>query len=75
MCETGQRLRSFESGLKGQQHYILGIFCNLFGLYNVVLIVTLFYYRDLVLDYYITLLGGSLNLGVEMWVKILCIKI
>ena len=30
VCETGQRLRSLESGLKGQQHYILGIFWNLF---------------------------------------------
>ena len=30
VCETGQRLRSLESGLRGQQHYILGIFWNLF---------------------------------------------
>ena len=32
MFETSQRLRSLESGsrLKGQQHYILGIFWNLF---------------------------------------------
>ena len=38
VCETGQRLRSLESGLKGQQHYILGIFWNLFVvLYFVIL--------------------------------------
>ena len=38
VCETGQRLRSLESGLKGQQHYILGIFWNLFVvLYSVIL--------------------------------------
>ena len=29
VCETGQRLRSLESGLRRQQHYILGIFWNL----------------------------------------------
>ena len=38
MCETGQRLHSLESGLKGQQHYILGVFWNLFVvLYFVIL--------------------------------------
>ena len=30
VCETGQRLHSLESGLRRQQHYILGIFWNLF---------------------------------------------
>ena len=48
MCETGQRLRSLESGLRGQQHYILGIFWNLFvvlysGILTAILLFTILY--------------------------------
>ena len=48
VCETGQRLRSLESGLKGQQHYILGIFWNLFvvlysGILTPILLFTILY--------------------------------
>ena len=48
MCETGQRLCSLESGLRGQQHYILGIFWNLFvvlysGILTLILLFTILY--------------------------------
>ena len=48
VCETGQRLRSLESGLRGQQHYILGIFWNLFvvlysGILTPILLFTILY--------------------------------
>ena len=48
VCETGQKLRSLESELKGQQHYILGIFWNLFvvlysGILTAILLFTILY--------------------------------
>ena len=48
VCETGQRLRCFESGLRGQQHYILGILWNLFvvlysGILTAILLFTILY--------------------------------
>ena len=48
VCETGQRLHSLESGLRGQQHYILGIFWNLFvvlysGILTPILLFTILY--------------------------------
>ena len=48
MCETGQRVRSLESGLRGQQHYILGIFWNFFvvlyaGILTPILLFTILY--------------------------------
>ena len=48
VCETGQRLRSLESGLRRQQHYILGIFWNLFivlysGILTLILLFTISY--------------------------------